>query len=332
MICFLQNSLRSAQLSVALVGALLGGLGTLAHAEFPERAVTIVVPYPVGGATDTLSRLAGTKMGEVMGASFVVENRSGGSGMIGLNAVAHLPADGHTMVLGSVADIAIFTAASPTAPAVNFVKDFSAVGGIAAAPHILVVPSTLAAQSMEQLIALLKKAPGKHNFASIGVGTLSHLEGNLLMQTTGVDIVHVPYRGGAQALQELSMGNSSLMFLSGPNAILLLSSGKVRILAAAANQRLAMLPTVPTFTESGIKGFNAPNRFGFFVLKGTPLSAIEKLSSALAQALESTDLRSRLENQGMIPQYVNASDYNRETAEDFQFFNDIVKKSKIRLE
>lgn len=317
---------------VALV-AIIGSVGaTLAYADFPDRPVTIVVPYPVGGATDTLSRLAGTKMGEVMGASFVVENRSGGSGMIGLNVVAHLPSDGYTMVLGSVADIAIFTAASPTAPPVNFVKDFSAVGGIALAPHILVVPSTLAAQSMEQLIALLKKAPGKHNFASIGVGTLSHLEGNLLMQTTGVDIVHVPYRGGAQALQELSMGNSSLMFLSGPNAILLLGTGKVRILAAAANQRLALLPNVPTFAESGIKGFNAPNRFGFFVLRGTPQSVIDKLSAALGQALESSDVRSRLESQGMIPQYMNSADFNRETAEDFQFFNDIVKKTKVRLE
>ena len=329
---FIRHLMISIPNFVLSIAALLGGLGTLAYAEFPDRPITIVVPYPVGGATDTLSRLAGTKMGEVLGASFVVENRSGGSGMIGLNAVSHLPADGYTMVLGSVADIAIFTAASPTAPSVNFMKDFSAVGGIAAAPHILVVPSTLAAQNMEQLISLLKKAPGKHNFASIGVGTLSHLEGNLLMQTTGVDIVHVPYRGGAQALQELSMGNSSLMFLSGPNAMLLLSSGRVRILGAAADQRLALLPSVPTFTESGIKGFSAPNRFGFFVLKSTPASVVEKLSKALSQALESNELKTKLEGQGMILQYANSADFNRTTTEDFLFFNDIVKKSKIRLE
>jgi tripartite-type tricarboxylate transporter receptor subunit TctC len=312
------------------IGAVL--VSTATAAAYPERAITIIVPYPVGGATDTLSRVVGAKMGEIMGTTVVIENRSGGSGMIGLTAAARAPADGYTMVLGAVSDIAILTAASPTAPPVSLDRDFVAVGGIANSPHILVVASTLQATTVEQLTSVLKASPGKHNFASIGVATLSQLEGNLLMQTTGVDIVHVPYRGGAQALQELIMGNSSLMFLSGPNAVPHVKSGKVHVLAVAADQRLGLLPSVPTFTEAGVKGFNAPNRMGFYTAKGTPPAIVDQLSRALGRALDQPDIKARLAQAGMVPSYVNSAEFNRMTTEDLRYFDDLVKRNKIRLE
>lgn len=317
---------------LAMTVACAVAMSNSALAAYPERPITIIVPYPVGGATDTLSRVVGAKMGEIMGASFVIENRSGGSGMIGLALAARAPADGYTIVLGALPDISIFAAASTTPATVNLERDFAAIGGIALAPHLLVVPSTVMAQNMDQLIDVLTKAPGKHNFASIGIATLSQLEGHLLMQTTGVDIVHVPYRGGAQALQELIMGNSSLMFLSGPNAVPHVKSGKVRVLAVAADQRLPLLPSVPTFAEAGVKGFNAPNRFGFFTVKGTPAAIIGQLSNALSLALDQIEIKTRLEQQGMIPSYANPANFTRQTAEDFRYFEDLVRRSKIRLE
>lgn len=301
-------------------------------AEFPDRPILIVVPYPVGGATDSLSRVIGAKLGELLKTSVVVDNRGGGSGMIGLNAAARLPADGYTMFLGSVSDIAIFAAASPNIQSANLERDFTAIAGLASAPHILVVPTSLPVNDMEQLIMLLKKSPGTHNFASIGVATLSHLEGTILMRTTGVDISHVPYRGGAQALQELVVGNTSLMFLSGPNAMPFVRSGRVKVLAAASEQRLPMLPNVPTIAEAGIKGFSAPNRFGFYALKDTPTKVILTLTRALEQVLDDPEVRGRLEQQGMLPKYIAPAEFNRQTNEDFQYFSEIVKRSKIRLE
>ena len=301
-------------------------------AEFPDRPIVIIVPYPVGGATDTLSRVVGAKLGELLKTSVVIDNRAGGSGMIGLNAAARLPADGYTMFLGAVSDIAIFAAASANTQPANLERDFTAVAGLASAPHILVVPTSISVNDMEQLIVLLKKSPGAHNFASIGVATLSQLEGTILMQTTGVDIVHVPYRGGAQALQELIVGNTSLMFLSGPNAMPHVRSGRVKILATASEQRLPLLPNVPTMAEAGIKGFSAPNRFGFYAVKDAPPKAIQHLTRALEKVLDDPEVRSRLEQQGMLPKYIAPAEFNRQTTEDFQYFSDLVKRSKIRLE
>jgi len=301
-------------------------------AQFPDRPILIVVPYPVGGATDTLSRVVGAKLGEILKTSVVIDNRAGGSGMIGLNAAARLPADGYTMFLGSVSDIAIFAAASPNTQPANLERDFTSVAGLASAPHILVVPTSLPVNDMDQLIVLLKKSPGTHNFASIGVATLSHLEGTILMRTTGVDIAHVPYRGGAQALQELIAGNTSLMFLSGPNAMPHVKSGRIKVLATASEQRLPMLPNTPTIAEAGIKGFSAPNRFGFYAAKDTPAKVIQILTRALEQVLDDPEVRSRLEQQGMLPKYIAPAEFNRQTTEDFQYFSDIVKRSKIRLE
>ena len=315
-----------------LVGAAAALGATNACAAYPDRPITIIVPYPVGGATDTLARGVGAKISETFKQSVVIENRTGGSGFIGMGMAARAPADGYTILFGAVADAAIYSAAAIQPPAVNLEKDFTPLAGIASAPHLLVVPETLPAKNAQQLIDFLKQAPGKHNFASIGIGTLSHLEGELLMLATGVKIVHVPYRGGSQALVDLVSGSSSMMFLSAPNAIPQVKNGKIKVLAVASDKRLALLPDVPTLAESGVSGFNAENRFGFFAVKGTPPAIIEQVSQAMGQALQQPDLKSRLEDQGMSVNYANPTEFARQTSADFRLYEDIVKRADIKLD
>jgi tripartite-type tricarboxylate transporter receptor subunit TctC len=303
-----------------------------ARAAFPDRPITIVVPYPVGGATDTLARSIGQKMSEAMHQSVVVENRTGGSGLIGMSVVAHAAPDGYTILFGCTTDSAIFKAASQTPPSVNLRDDFAAVAGVALAPHILVVPKTSPAQNVQELIAMLKKEPGKHNFASIGIGTLSHLEGELLMLTTGVQITHVPYRGGSQALMDLIAGNSSLMFLSAPAAVPHMKSGAIRVLAVAGDTRLAMLPDVPTISEAGVKNFSAENLFGFYAPKGTPAAVVDTLSKSISDALQQPALKTFLEQQGLDVRYTTPTAFTTQTVENFKSFDAIVRRAHVTLE
>ncbi|OZI21131.1 hypothetical protein CAL26_27245 [Bordetella genomosp. 9] len=303
-----------------------------AHAAFPDRPITIVVPYPVGGATDTLARSIGQRISETMKQSVVVENRTGGSGLIGMSVVSHAPADGYTILFGCTTDSAIFKAASKAPPSVNLRDDFAAVAGVALAPHILVVPAKSAPQNLQQLIELFKREPGKHNFASIGIGTLSHLEGELLMITTGVQITHVPYRGGSQALMDLISGNSSMMFLSAPAAVPHMKSGAVRVLAVAGDHRLPMLPDVPTITEAGVKNFSAENLFGFYAPKNTPPDVVAALSKAIESALQRPDLKTMLESQGLEVQYTTPAEFTDRTVKNFASFDAIVKKANVSLD
>ncbi|CAM4067884.1 tripartite tricarboxylate transporter substrate binding protein [Bordetella bronchialis] len=329
--CRVRRLFALSSLALAAAAAAILPAGP-ARAAFPERPITIVVPYPVGGATDTLARSIGQRISEAMKQSVVVENRTGGSGLIGMSVVAHAPADGYTILFGCTTDSAIFKAASKVPPSVNLRDDFAAVAGVALAPHILVVPSKSAPQNVQQLLDLLKREPGKHNFASIGIGTLSHLEGELLMLTTGVQITHVPYRGGSQALMDLISGNSSLMFLSAPAAVPHMKSGAVRVLAVAGDHRLPMLPEVPTITEAGVKNFSAENLFGFYAPKGTPPAIVDALSKAIDAALQRPDLKSLLESQGLEVQYTSPDVFTERTVKNFANFDAIVKKANITLD
>jgi tripartite-type tricarboxylate transporter receptor subunit TctC len=317
-----------------LCAAAIGWLaaGGAAQAAYPDRPITVIVPYPVGGATDTLARFVGQQIGEILHQSVVVENRAGGSGFIGMGVVSRAPADGYTLLFGSVADAAIYTAAAGTKPAVNLSTDFAPVAAIANAPHLLVVPAGLPVDNLQGLVAYLKQAPGKYNFASIGVGTLSQLEGELLMLATGVKIEHLPYKGGAQALVELIAGNSTLMFLSAPNAVPHVKSGKIKVLAVASDRRLPMLPEVPTIAQAGIQGFNAENLFGFYSVKGTPPAIVDRISAAMKQALQDPALKSKIEDQGMLVDYMDPKAFGEQTADDFRTYADIVKRADIRLE
>jgi tripartite-type tricarboxylate transporter receptor subunit TctC len=196
---------------------------------------------------------------------------------------------------------------------------------------MLVVPSALPVQNVKELVALLKSQPGKHNFASQGTGTLSHLESEVFKATTGVEITHIPYKGSSQALPDLLSGRSSLMFDSIPASMPHVKAGRLRVLAVASSRRLAVLPDVPTIAEAGVN-FSADNHFGLMVPKGTPPQVIATLARAVRAAVESPDLKQRLLEQGVELRYTPAEEYTKVIDEEFRTWGKVVQQAKVRLE
>lgn len=315
-----------------LAAAMVFGLAAVAaRADWPGKPVTMVLSFPPAGATDILARAIGQKMSETMGQPVVVENRPGAGGNIGLLAAARAPADGYTVYMAAVTNAAIAAAAYPPQP-VHLVKDFVPIAGVAIVPHMLVVPSSLPVQNVQQLVALLKSAPGKHNFASQGPGTLSHLESELFKGAAGVEIVHIPYKGSSQALPDLIAGSSSMMFDSIPASMPHVKAGKLRVLAVASSRRIAMLPEVPTVAESGLPGFAADNVFGIVAPQGTPAAAIAGLTKAVRAAVESPELRQRLQEQGVELRFTPPAEFGKVVEQEFRTWGKAVERAKVKLE
>lgn len=316
------------------VAVLLAGLALLAgsaQAAYPEKPIQIIISFPPAGATDILARAIGQKLSESLGQSVVVENRPGAGGHIGLAAAAKAAPDGYTLYLAAVSNAAI-AAAAYSNPSAHLVRDLVPVAGVAAVPHMLVVPASLPVQSVTQLIALLKSQPGQHNFASQGAGTLSHLESELFKAAAGLDLVHVPYKGSSQALPDLMAGRSSMMFDSIPASMPHVKAGKLRVLAVASGKRLGMLPDIPTVDESGLKGFQADNLFGFSAPKGTPPAIIATLAKAIQTVLASPDLKQRLEAQGVELRYSAPDEFGRQVEQEFRTWGKAVEMAKVKLD
>ena len=303
----------------------------VAHAVYPEKSIQLVVSFPPAGATDILARAIGQKMSESLGQSVVVENRPGAGGIIGLQQAARAAPDGYTIYLASVTNAAIAAAAYSAQP-VHLIKDFTPIAGVATVPHMLVVPSSLPVQNVSQLISYFKAAPGKYNFASQGAGTLSHLESEVFKTATGVDLVHVPYKGSSQALPDLIAGTSSMMFDSIPASMPHVKSGKLRVLAVASSKRVSLLPDVPTVDESGVKGFEANNLFGFSAPRGTPAAVIATLSKALQAALSSADLQQRMQEQGVELKFTPGPEFGAMAEQEFRAWGKAVEAAKVKLD
>lgn len=302
-----------------------------AHAAYPERPITLILSFPPAGATDVLARAIGQKLSETLNQPVLVENRPGAGGHIGLAAAAKAPNDGYTIYMAAVTNAAIAAAAYPPQSA-HLVKSFTPIAGVGTVPHILVVPATLPIQNVAQLISYLKAAPGKYNFASQGAGTLSHLESEMFKMATGVDVVHIPYKGSSQALPDLIAGSHSMMFDSITGSMPHVKSGKLRVLAVASSKRVSSLPNVPTVEESGVKGYEANNLFGFVAPQGTPPAIIAALSKAVETVLASPDLKQRLGAQGVELKFTPTEEFGRMIEQEFRNWGRVVESGKIKLE
>ncbi|MDB5758181.1 MAG: tctC [Burkholderia sp.] len=306
-------------------------LAPAAYAAFPDKPVHLILSFPPAGATDILARGIGQKMSEAMGQPVIVENRPGAGGNIGLIAAARAPADGYTIYLGAVTNAAIAAAAYSPQPA-HLIKDFTPIAGVATVPHILVVPASSPAQSVPELISMLKAGPGKYNFASQGAGTLSHLESELFKIKTGVDVLHVPYKGSSQALPDLMAGTAAMMFDSIPASMPQVKSGRLKVLAVASGKRVSSIPDVPTVQEAGVPGFEANNLFGFMVPKGTPADAVKTLSGAIEKALAAPGMRQTMEAQGVELKFTPADEFGKMVAQEFTSWGQVVQAAKVKLD
>ncbi|MEN3297055.1 MAG: hypothetical protein V7642_6308 [Burkholderiales bacterium] len=302
-----------------------------AHAAYPDRPITLILSFPPAGATDVLARSIGQKLSEALNQSVVVENRPGAGGNIGLIAAAKAAPDGYTIYMAAVTNAAIAAAAYAPQPA-HLIKNFVPIAGVGTVPHMLVVPAALPVQNVGQLVAYLKASPGKYNFASQGAGTLSHLESELFKMATGVDIVHIPYKGSSQALPDLIAGSSSMMFDSIPGSMPHVKSGKLRVLAVASGKRFSMLPNVPTVQESGVPGFEANNLFGLVAPQGTPPAVIATLAKAVESVLASPDLKQRLEAQGAELRFTPPEEFGRMIDQEFRNWGKVVETAKVKLD
>ncbi len=318
-----------------LFGVLAVALASLAAphavAAYPDRPITMILSFPPAGATDILARAIGNKMTETMGQTVVVENRPGAGGNIGLNLAAKAAPDGYTIYMAAVTNAAIAAAAYSPQPG-HLTRSFTPVAGVGTVPHILVVPNSTPANTVPQLISYLKASPGKYNFASQGPGTLSHLESELFKSKTGVEMVHVPYKGSSQALPELISGSSAMMFDSIPGSMPLVRAGKLKVLAVASSKRVGSLPNVPTVQESGVPGFAAENLFGIVAPKGTPPAIVNALAKAIEAAIAAPSVRQALEAQGAELRYTPPAEFGKLLDAEMSSWAKVVESAKVKLD
>lgn len=289
---------------VAAIAVACGANGAstvaLAQDSFPTRPVTMIVPFPAGGATDIMGRFVADRLGRELGQSFVVDNRAGANGAIGSELVAKASPDGYTLLVVTAGTHAINKSLYRSLP-YDPVRDFTHVGTIASAPNVVVVYPGVPVKSITELIDYARKNPGALSFGSAGSGSTLHLSGELFKTMAGVDMVHVPYKGGSAAIADLLSGRIQLMFDSISPALPNIQAGKVRALGVTGAKRSPILPDVPTVAEAGLPGYVATAWFGVVGPANMPPAVTQKLNDALNRILSTDEARQQLAKLGGEP-------------------------------
>ena len=319
---------RLLTLSLLATPALLA-LAMPLHAQtgYPNRPITLVVPYPAGGSADILARTVGQKLGERLGQQVVVENRAGAGTAIGAKFVAGSAPDGYTLLLGTVSSQAI----NPAMNKVGYdpLKDFTPVAALASIPFVLVGHPSLQAKSVADVIALAKARPGQLGYASAGLGTSNHLAGELLASAAQVRLLHVPYKGSAPALNDVAAGHVPLMFDLMATALPQVQSGKVKALAVTGRNRSALMPDVPTAIESGLAGYDVTAWFGVFAPAGLPRPVLERLNADITAVIRSADMQRRLHELGADPEEAGIDAYADFGRREAARWAEVVKKAGL---
>ena len=325
------NPFRSLALVACSAFALLGAPSALAQAPFPTKPVRLVVPFPAGGTTDILARAAAQKLSETLGQQVIVDNRPGAGGNIGAELVAKAPADGYTLLMGTVGTHAINPSLYAKMP-YDHVKDFAPVILVAGVPNVLVVNPDLPFKTVADVVAYAKANPGKLNFASSGSGTSIHLSGELFKVMAGVQMTHVPYKGSAPALTDLIGGQVQLMFDNLPSALPQIKGGKLRAVAVTSTTRAAALPDVPTVAESGLPGFESSSWFGILAPAGTPKDIIAKINTDVQKWLSTPEAKEKLLGQGAIAAGGSPDEFAKNIQAETAKWAKVVKESGAKVD
>jgi tripartite-type tricarboxylate transporter receptor subunit TctC len=298
--------------------------------EYPNKTIRLVVPFPAGGGTDTVARIVAQKLGQTLRQTVIVDNIGGASGALGHEAVARAPADGYTLLMATASTIAT----NPLVSKVSWdpVKDFAPVAMLVVDPMPLVVHPSVPAKNVKELIALAKERPGALNMASFGIGSVPHLAGELFNIQAGTKMLHVPYKGGAQALNDLIGGHVSLMFNSvgavgGP-----IAAGQVRVMAVGAPQRSGGLPNTPTIKESGLPEFEATTWIGIYGPANLPNLVVERLSQEFASMLNQPDVRDPMAKMGFDTRSGSPQELAATLDRDLKRWGKLVREGNIRAE
>ena len=266
-------------------------------ASYPNKPIRIIVPFAVGGIADTFGRVIGIKLTDAWGQPVVIDTKTGAGGNIGADLVAKSPPDGYTLVIGNNGTHAVNVNLFKTIP-FDPIKDFVPIAHIMEAEGLLVVNPSIKANSVREIIELARAQPGQLSYASGGLGTTSHLAGELFKSTAKVDMVHVPYKGNSPAIADLLSGQTQVSFATMPTVLPHVKAGKLRAIASIGLARTVALPDVPTVAESGLPGFEVSNWIGLFAPAGTPPDIVAKLNAEVQKIMRSPDVQKRLEAEG----------------------------------
>jgi tripartite-type tricarboxylate transporter receptor subunit TctC len=271
---------------------------TCAHADYPERPIRFIMPYPAGGSIDFGGRTVAARLAENLGQQIVVDNRTGSGGTIGTETAARAAPDGYTIVMGGVGTLAISPNLQRKLP-YDPLKDFAPITMLASTPYVLVLHPSVAAASVRELVALAKARPGQMTYASGGNGSAPHLAGEYFKSLAGLDILHVPYKGSTPAITDLIAGQVQMLFTGIPPVLAHIKSGRLRAIAVTSAQRAAAMPELPTLRESGLREFEVSPWFGVLAPARTPAALIGRLNREMVAILQTSAIRQRFSTEGI---------------------------------
>lgn len=298
--------------------------------NYPNRSIRVVVPYSPGGPTDVLARLVGQKLADNLGQSVVIENKPGASGVLGMEQVARSQPDGYTVLIN--ASLHVIVPSLNSKLTIDPIKDFTPVSQFGTVPLIMVVNKSVAANSAADIVAFAKANPGKLTFASSGVGASSHLAGEMLKTMAGIDMVHVPYKGSAPALNDVIAGHVAMMIDTTPASIGHVKTGNLKVLGVSAPKRLGVLPDVPTIAESGVPGYNVQSWYGVWMPAGTPKEIAKKMQVEIAKILDQPDMQQRFRDLGAEPTWSTPEDFDAFTRSELTRWAEVVRASGAKPE
>ena len=296
---------------------------------YPSRPIHLIIPFPPGGSNDVVGRVFAAAMSERLGQPLVVENRPGAGGVVGTELVANAAPDGYTLLVISLAH-----AVNPWLYKLKYdpIKAFAPVGSMGSGTNVLVVNPTLPVHSVRELVALAKAKPGELNYASAGIGSFQHLGGELFKLDAGVDIVHVPFRGGGPAMLDVLAGNTKIMFSSLVQTTPYIRNGQLRALGTGGDKRSPVLPDVPTIAEAGVPDYQATNWWGIIAPAGTPAAIVDKVHAALTAAQDSPETQRRLESEGAAVVRMNPAEFGAFMQSEMVKWGEVVRKGGIKAQ
>ncbi len=321
----MKNTLKQTLCILALMFA-----ATSNAQPFPTKPIKIIVPFPAGGTVDFFARVISTKLSDALGQSVLVENRAGAGGNIAAEAVAKAAPDGYTLLMGS--EIIAINTSLYSKIGYDPVKDLAPITLVGTVPNILIVHPGLPVNSVNDLIALAKKTPGKISFASTGQGTSTHLSSELFKLMANVDMLHVPYKGGPPAIADLISGQVNMMFINMPTGITHVRSGKAKIIAVSSIKRVSQLPDVPTVDQAGVKGFETSAWSGLYAPAGTPADIINRLNVEVVKILKQPGVKEQLMAQGAEPVGDSPEEFSRFTLAEISKWAKIIKISGAKVD
>ena len=318
--------IRSAVFSLALTSF---AAAQDAAKDYPTRPVRLIIPFPPGGSNDVVGRMVANQLADKLGKQVFVDNRGGAGGTIGTDVAAKSAPDGYTLLVISIAH-----AVNPWLYKLNYdpIKDFIPISALATGPNVLVVHPDLPVHNVKELIALAKQKPGELFYASAGIGSFQHLGAELFKLMAGVDIVHVPYKGGGPAMLAVVGGHTKIMFSSLVQTTPNIKSGQLRALGVGGLKRSAVLPDVPTIDEAGLPGYEGTNWWGIVAPARTPQPIVDKVHDAIAQVLKSPETKKYFDNEGAEPVDMTAAEFGKFIVAETAKWQSVVKKSGMKVE